>query len=195
MKVHPTIMLLTSVALLLAMQSADANRRAMFKRLNAFVGAGCEHAAVAVTGENSETVSVLFSNYDAGFQSRSGALHSSCEFSLPVSIPPGQRLSLLTAEWQGYAKGRGGFSRLYSVVGPRQRPWRVNRYNSAEGLNYLERDDMYPREVNPNCNGGEINIRIKSDIIATGRNSYIAVDTVDLQNKVVFRLNVTPCTP
>lgn len=194
MKIRSMLIVGGSLTLMLAVSSANVDRRAVFKRLNAFVGAGCEQATVAVAGENSETVSVLFSNYDAGFQSRSGALHTSCEFSLPVSVPPGQRLSLLTAEWQGYVKGRGGFSRLYSVIGPRQRPWRVNRYNSTEGLNYLERDDMYPREVNPNCNGGEINIRIKSDIVAAGRDSYIAVDTVDLQKKVVFRLNVTPCT-
>lgn len=144
-------------------------------------------------GENTETLSVLFGKYDAGRNSRSGALHTNCEFSLPITVPPGQRLSVLTAEWQGYVKGKGGLSRLYSKVGVRQHPLRVSRYSAADGRNYVERDDMRPRDMNADCNGGEINIRVRSDIIANGPDSYIAVDTVDLQNQVVFRLNWIPC--
>jgi hypothetical protein len=179
--------------LLIALQPVEANRKAMFKRISALSGAGCEQGSVAVAGENTETLSVLFSQYDAGRESRSGTLHTKCEFSLPISVPPGQRLSVLTAEWQGYVKGRGALSRVYSLTGPRQRPRRVSRYREPEGKNYLERDDMYPREINRNCHGGEINIRVKSNIIAANARSYIAVDTVDLQNQVVFRLHWTPC--
>jgi hypothetical protein len=193
MKSRIATVLSVSLVILLATQTAEADRRAMFKRIGAFSGAGCEQGSVVVAGENTETISVLFGKYDAGRNSRSGALHTQCEFSLPISVPPGQRLSGLTAEWQGYVKGRGGLSRLYSAVGPRQRPWRVSRYNSAGGTNYLERDDMYPREINRDCSGGELNVRIRSDIIANGPDSYIAVDTLDLQNQVVFRLNWVPC--
>ena len=193
MKCQVSTYVLLSLALFTVMQSVNANPRAMFKRIGAFSGAGCEQNTVTVAGENSNTVSVLFSKYDAGRNSRSGALHTSCEFSLPISVPAGQRLSVLTAEWQGYVKGRGGLSRLYSAVGPRQRPWRISRYNAAEGKNYLEQDDMYPRDLNTNCSGGEYTLRIKSDLLAASLDSYIAVDTVDLKNQVVFRLNWVPC--
>lgn len=186
-------LLSVSVLVLLVANPAEANRRALFKSPRAFMGAGCEAGSVVVAGDNSESVSVLFGKYDAGRSSRSGTLRTHCEFSLPISVPPGQRLSVLTAEWQGYVKGRGGFSRRYSAVGSRQRPWRVDRYQSREGMNYLQRDDMYPREVNADCKGGEFNLRINSEIIAAGNDSYIAVDTVDLHNQVVFRLNWVPC--
>ena len=193
MKTRLATILSVSMLILLVANPAQANRRALFKSPRAFAGAGCEPGTVVVAGDNTESVSVLFGKYDAGRSSRSGTLRTHCEFYLPISVPPGQRLSVLTAEWQGYVKGRGGLSRRYSAVGPRQRPWRVDRYQSREGMNYLQRDDMYPREVNAGCTGGELNLRINSEIIAAGNDSYIAVDTVDLNNQVVFRLNWVPC--
>jgi hypothetical protein len=64
MKTHFATVLSIGLVILLATQTADANRRAMFKRVGAFSGAGCEQGSVVVAGENTETMSVLFGKYD-----------------------------------------------------------------------------------------------------------------------------------
>lgn len=179
--------------ILLANQVFARDQHARFKKPSMVDGAGCEAGSVTTVGEGTETLSLLFGRYDAGKNSLSGRMRTHCSFSVPVEVPEGYRLSSLSADWMGFIQGKGKLRRHYSILRSGNRPWKVNHYNSPQGLNYLEHDDMEAKRFGDHCQGGQYNIQVNSEIMTAGQDSYIAVDTLDLQNRVTFRLGWSAC--
>lgn len=188
----------SALLVLLASQAASATDPVFFKAPIMFAGTGCPVGSIPPpTGVNTATLSILFGRYDAGMSAASGMpLHAACNFAVPVHVPQGFQLSVLTADWQGFDKGSGTLQRKYFVLpgppGPNV-PWKINNYNNSG--NFLADDNLIHTTATTGCAGGDFNLRINSNITANNSSSYIAVDTLDLQNKVVFHLNWSPCTP
>ena len=175
------------------MSSAQAAPAVHFKNPVNWAGTGCKAGSVSVSGANTATLSVLFDSYDAGKDSMSGLKRAACSFSVPVKVPPGFQMSHLTADWEGYIDGKGQLSRKYFLAGRPYTSWKRNTYRKPNGGNFSKRDNLYHATFASGCNGGIFNLRINSQIRAMGRNSYAAVDSADLHNKVKFRLRFRPC--
>ncbi|MCB1619147.1 MAG: DUF4360 domain-containing protein [Thiothrix sp.] len=164
-----------------------------FKNPINFAGTGCPANSIAVSGANSATLSILFDQYDAGNNSITGLNRSACSFAVPVHVPQGMQVSIMTADWQGFAQGRTQLSRKYFFAGAPAQPWLRNNYNSGGGRDFLERDNLIHSTTTWAPCGRDVQLRINSNIRTLGGNSYMAVDTVDLQNRVVFRVQWRNC--
>lgn len=190
-KLH--IAVASTLLVLLASQAASAADLVFFKAPVSVAGTGCSPGSISVVGENTATLSVLFAAYDAGAHAVSGLPRSACSFAVPVKVPQGFQVSVMTADWQGYAKGSGTLQRKYFLAGQPAQPWLTNNYGTASGTNFMANDGLMHATATTGCAGGEFNLRINSNIKANTPSSYIAVDTLDLQNKVVFHLKWAPC--
>lgn len=173
--------------------TANAADSVYFKSPINFAGTGCKADSVAVTGENSTTLSILFDAYDAGKTSASGLRRTSCNFAVPVHVPQGYQVSVLKADWQGFAEGKTELRRKYFFAGHPNQPWSVSNFNDSNGINYLKTDGRIHRSLSFSKCGKDKILRINSSIRAKGKNSYIAVDTADLSNKVIFRVQWRRC--
>jgi hypothetical protein len=186
---------LTSALLVLAVShSAHAADPVFFKSPINFNGTGCDPGSIVVSGENTASMSILFGRYDAGKNAISGLARSACNFAVPVHVPQGWQLSVMTADWQGFAQGQGRFTRSYGTSqNPNAIPQQVKALNSPSGANWQAKDGLMHSTAVSGCGGGDFNLRINSSVQAIGSNSYVAVDTVDMNNRVVFHLNWMPC--
>ena len=100
----------------------------------------------------------------------------------------------MTADWQGFAEGRTQLKRKYFFAGQPNANWLTSNFNSSAGTDYLKRDTMQHRTLTWAGCGRSVNLRINSNIRAKNRNSYMAVDTVDLKNKVKFHVKWRRCS-
>lgn len=181
---------------LIALAASQASAQVTFRAPMGFAGTGCPAGSMNVTGENTSTLSILFDSYDAGqgMNSVSGMPRTSCNFSIPVRVPAGYQVSLITADWRGYAQGGVQLSREYFIAGQRG----PRQFTRPSG-DYIEQDSMAMVSWSPCSNQEqEITMRVNSSIRAMGRPSYIAVDSVDVRGKrinlpVIFNLQAQRC--
>ena len=176
--------------------NATANSNAVFfKSPIGFAGTGCQAGSISITGENTDTLSVLFDSYDAGSDSASGQnRRASCSFSVPIRVPAGFQVSTMTADWQGFAEGRTQLNRKYFFAGqPFDAQWLRSNFNSRDGVDYLKRDTMQHQTFTWSPCGRDVTLRINSNIRAMNNKSYMAVDTVDMKNRVEFHVQWRAC--
>lgn len=165
-----------------------------FKSPIGFAGTGCPAGSISVMGENTDTLSVLFDSYDTGFDSKSGQQRrASCNFAVPIQVPQGYQFSTLTADWQGFAQGSAQLKRKYFFAGQPDVPWLTDQFNNRSGAEFLKQDTLMHSTTTWSPCGATANLRINSNILSNGSASYIAVDTVDLKNKVEFHMQWRKC--
>ena len=200
MKLLTTITAAAILGLSMA-SSVQAAPAVYFKNPVSWAGTGCTagssggiNNAVTVQGANSQTLSILFARFDAGSNSVSGLMRSACSFVIPIKIPRGFQISRLTADWEGFVEGRGQLKRKFFLAGSPYTGWRTNNFNMPNGNNFTKRDNLYHASFSSQCNGGTFNLRINSQIRALTPSSYAAVDSADLKNRILFRLQYLPCS-
>ncbi|MCW5198649.1 DUF4360 domain-containing protein [Desulfobulbus sp. F3] len=168
----------------------QGDAQVVFQAPMQFAGTGCQPGSYSFSGQASDTLTVLFSAYDAAKprdKAASKMENTACSFVLPVQVPPGFQVAAMTADWRGYAEGSTQLFREYFIAGQRG-PQRVT---SPRG-NYTESDNLM-RTSWGGCKGGTVPLRINSRVRAAGSPSYIAVDTLDLQNQIVFHVVSRAC--
>ena len=158
-----------------------------------WAGTGCKAGSVSISGAKTASLSILFDSYDAGKDSKSGLTRSACSFSIPIKIPTGYKIAHLTADWEGYVEGKGELSRKYFLTGQPQTAWKKNAYHKPEGDNFTIRDNINQTSLSSTCNGGAFNLRVDSQLKTTGEDSYVAIDSTDLHNKVQLSLRLRSC--
>ncbi|MGB0845783.1 MAG: DUF4360 domain-containing protein [Thiolinea sp.] len=183
----------TTALLSMSMASTASASSVFFKSPINFAGTGCPAGSIAVSGANTDTLSILFDGYDAGKDSVSGVRRAACSFAVPVHVPQGYQVSVMTADWQGYAEGKVQLKRKYFFAGQPNTPWLTSNINSSNGTDFLKRDNMQHRTLTWAGCGRSVNLRINSNLRAKTRNSYAAIDTLDLKNKVKFHLKWRRC--
>jgi len=188
-----TTFIATAVLGLSMVSSVQARPAVYFKNPVGWAGTGCKAGTATVIGANTNTLSILFDSYDAGKDSESGRKRTACSFAIPIKVPAGYQVSHLTADWEGYIEGKGQLSRKYFLAGRPFVSWKRNTYNKPNGGNFTKRDNLYHSTFRSSCRGGTFNLRINSQIRALGRHSYAAVDSLDLKNRVLFKLRFRPC--
>lgn len=185
----------TAAVLGLSMSSAaHAADNVYFKNPVGFAGTGCPAGSVSVNGANTDTMSILFDQYDAGAGSASGQPgRASCNFAVPVHVPQGFQVSNMTADWQGFAQGQTTLKRKYFFAGAPSTPWVTSNFNSPAGVDFLKQDTLSHGSFTWSDCGRDVMLRINSNARAIGGSSYMAVDTLDLQNRIVFQVQWRTC--
>lgn len=193
MKILNTI---ASAAILTVSMTAAAQAAPVyFKSPVGFGGTGCPAYSIPdPVGVNTDTLTIFFTQYDAGPDSASGmGRRAACSFAVPVHVPQGWQVSTMTADWQVYTEGRGELKRKYFFAGQPFVPWLTSNFNAPHGNTTTKRDTlMHSTSTWSKC-GRDVNLRISSEVRPQGRNSYIGVDSLDLQNKVRFQLKWKRC--
>ena len=160
-----------------------------FKKPMEFAGTGCGTGSYTFSGDGTDTLSILFSEYDAADPAdgaMSGLRHASCSFAVPIHVPSGYQVSVLTSDWRGFAQGSTELFREYFFAGETG----GSKTSNPNG-NYTERDDGLQYESSL-C-GKDVILRINSSIQATGSGSYIAVDSADLKNSLEIYVQLEKC--
>ncbi|MCI5210074.1 MAG: DUF4360 domain-containing protein [Candidatus Electrothrix sp. ATG2] len=173
-------------------QAFAARPPVYFKAPIKFRGTGCPGPnSVSVSGENTDTLTVLFDQFDAAKpkdNAASGMMRTSCSFVVPVHVPSGLQVSTMTADWRGYAEGRTKLHREYFFAGQRGA-----KADSRPKGDYTLRDNLMHGTVVWGKCGTDVPMRVNASVRAESNPSYIAVDTVDLKNKIVFHLKWREC--
>ncbi len=164
-----------------------------FKEAINFVGTGCPVGTMDSTVLGT-TLTVMFDSYDAANppdDAVSGVRLSSCSFAVPVHIPAGWQISLLTADWRGGTIGEAELQREYFFAGQTDGIKIVSLFNDDD---YTERDSLNPSTYTA-CQSvdQDVVLRVNSTVFAISSDSYIGVESVDMDNKVVFKLNSQTC--
>ncbi|MCW5206436.1 DUF4360 domain-containing protein [Desulfobulbus sp. F5] len=172
--------------------TAEADAQVYFNSPIDFAGTGCKLGSYIFSGEKTDTLTVMFSAYDAANPSSnavSGLQNTSCNFVIPVYVPQGYQVSTMTTDWRGYAEGSTELFREYFFAGAKG----IGKISNPSG-NYTERDDDL---IYTTCSsyGEDVFLRINTSVRAIDSKSYIVVDTADFQNNVIFHLNWKKCDP
>jgi hypothetical protein len=168
----------------------QAAAQVVFKGPVQFAGTGCGAGTYALSGEGTDTLSILFSAYDAADPpdySVSKLKRAACDIAVPVQAPAGCQISVITADWRGYAAGSAELRREYFFAG---KPSLVKTSNPEE--NYTTSDSLRWKTVS--VSGEELIFRINSSIRALEPDSYIAVDTTDLHNTLILHVSQENCS-
>ena len=181
---------LAFAAAAVALFASQAAAQVVFQAPMQFAGTGCKAGEYSFSGDGTDTLTVLFSAYDAAQpkdKAASKMQRTACSFVVPVQVPPGFQVSTMTSDWRGFAEGKTELFREYFFAGQRGPQART-----APSGNYTERDNLMHTTWS-GCGGGLVPLRINSSVRAISNPSYIAIDTLDLQNKVVFQLKHRAC--
>ncbi|WP_020397058.1 DUF4360 domain-containing protein [Thiolinea disciformis] len=190
MKTVKTLVAAASLAFVaLASQnvSATPNKNAVYFGKPAIAGSGCKAGSTdyALTPDG-QTLSILFDSYSAS----SG--NKACNLAIPVHVPSGYQVSLLTADYRGFVQGAGDLRRSYFFAGSTG-PSLVTPMTSKAGKEYLQRDNMLSMTKVFSACGKDVNLRINSRIVPKGYKSTISVDSLDLKNGIIFQLKYKKC--
>ncbi|CAK8722798.1 DUF4360 domain-containing protein [Candidatus Electrothrix gigas] len=183
----------TVVCIAFVMGQAFAGPPVYFKSPIKFRGTGCPQGTYTVSGENTDTITIMFGQYDAAKPPRnaaSGMFRTSCNFVVPVSVPSGYQLANITANWRGYAEGKTKLHREYFFANQRG-----PSINSRPTGDYTLQDNLM-HNIWWSCNRGDVPMRINSSIRAQGNPSYIVMDQMDIKQQdggVTFRLKWRKC--
>jgi len=176
-----------AVAATTQVQAAPNNNEVYFKA-PAIAGSGCPaHSTDYAITPDGQTLTVLFSDYYT-----EGRRPKSCNIAVPVHVPNGYQVSLMTADYRGFVQGRAELSRSYFFAGQRG-PSKRSRLSSGHGKDYLERDKLITASNSYAKCGSDVNLRINSRVRGFSRNSFVTVDSLDLQNGMVFHLQYRRC--
>ncbi|PID49770.1 MAG: hypothetical protein CR991_04950 [Proteobacteria bacterium] len=182
------VLLMSAVLAAAASQAqADPNDNAVYFQAPAIAGSGCPAGTsdYAITPDG-QTLTILFDEYMAS------PGMATCNIAVPVHVPNGFQVSLMTADYRGFVQGRAELSRSYFFAGERS-PRKRTRFNSRTGEEYLERDNLLTTSNSFSKCGADVNLRINSRIRTYNRSSLISVDSLDLNNGMVFHLQYQPC--
>ena len=191
-----TATLSAALAVFVSLAAASAEEQPYFKAPMDVIGTGCPQGSFTVTGEESDTLTLLFGKYDAAdppSNAVSGLSRSSCNFAVPIHVPAGFQVSQLTADWRGYAEGETVLTRQYFFADqPESQQDKTTLFNEINGIDFLELDSLDPTQYTAcQSQARDVVLRINSAVQAKSSDSYIVVDTID--EALVFELNWQAC--
>ena len=177
---------IVAAAVLTAAGFSTAEAQVYFKAPVDFAGTGCGVGSYVVVGEGTDTLSILFSAYDAALPVDNAASRldrASCNFAIPIHVPAGCQISVLLSDWRGYSEGSTELFREYFVAGQA-----VSSKTTNPVGNYTERDSGMQYKTF-SVAGEDVTLRINSSIRALTSVSYISVDSIDMRNTLTLHLN------
>lgn len=182
--------LITSALLTAILSQANiaiANQDAVYFQAPAIAGSGCpaDTTDFAITPDG-QTLTILFDAYSADPGNKT------CNIAVPVHVPNGFQVSLVTADYRGFVEGRADLRRSYFFAGE-VGPSLVTPFNIASGREYTERDSLTTSSNSFAHCGQDVNLRIQTRIMTKTNNSSISVDSLDLNNGMVFQLQYQRC--
>ena len=149
-------------------------------------GSGCSGTSNYRVTPNGKTLSISFKKFIASPSNKT------CTITVPIAVPSGFKLSVLTADYRGFVKGKGELKRSYRAAGSSGGA-KKNSFNKTSGDDYYVNDNLLRMNKKMSQCGKNITLKINARIKAADADSKISVDSDDSSSGAIFHLQYSPC--
>lgn len=165
-------------------------------------GTGCPGGSVSATlSPDATSLSLLFDSYvvEAGGDTGKSFDRKSCNIAIPVHVPQGLSISILSIDYRGYNNFQSGsnsqFNVEYFFAGARG-PVFSRKFNGPKDEDYLIHNELTAQTIVWSGCGADVNLRTNSSIrvATTGNKQALAtVDSEDVSAAIVYQLQWKKC--
>jgi len=165
-------------------------------------GTGCPDGSASVTlSPDAKSLSILFDEYyvEAGGSTNKSLERKSCNIAIPVHVPQGLSVSILTIDYRGYnslpSGARSVFNVEYFFAGQRG-PTFSKTFNGKLDKDYLITNKLKASALVWSKCGADVNLRTNSSIRVQTKQNKEALATVDSQDvsaAIVYALQWKKC--
>ncbi len=166
-------------------------------------GNGCpQGSASAILSPDSKTLTVLFDQYSAEAGKTSGRKldRKACNLAIPVHIPQGLSISILSIDYRGFnSLPSGGVSEMnveYFFAGSRGPQYRKRFYGPVSS-DYLLNNTLAAGAIVWSACGADTILRANTSVVATTNRSneqtIITLDSADIKAGLVYHLQWKRC--
>jgi hypothetical protein len=165
-------------------------------------GTGCPDGSASVTlSPDAKSLSILFDEYyvEAGGSTNKSFERKNCNIAIPVHVPQGLSVSILTIDYRGYNNiptgGKSTFAVEYFFAGQRG-PKFQKSFNGALDEEYLITNKLQASALVWSACGADVNLRTNSSILVQTKQNKEALATVDSQDvsaAIVYQLQWKNC--
>ncbi len=193
-------LLLASMVWLLAAATAHADDISL--GTPAYGGSGCAAGTVSTTlSPDQKALSILFDEYQVavGGETHKAFDRKSCNVAIPVHVPQGRSVSILTVDYRGFNRLPTGASSQFNVeyffAGGRGPSFRRSFRGPLES-DYIITNELVADALVWSACGEDVNLRTNSSMrLSTKRNAeaLATVDTEDVKAAIVYHLQWRSC--
>ena len=151
-------------------------------------GTGCPDGSASVTlSPDAKSLSILFDEYyvEAGGATNKSLDRKSCNIAIPVHVPQGLSVSILTIDYRGYnslpSGARSVFNVEYFFAGQRG-PRFSKTFRGELDKDYLITNKLQATALVWSACGADVNLRTNSSIRVQTRQNKEALATVDSED-------------
>lgn len=166
-------------------------------------GTGCPvGTASAILAPDGSALTLLFDQYvaQAGGATRLSMDRKNCNISIPVLVPEGFSVSILTVDYRGFVSiprgGSGKFSAEYFFAGSRG-PIVTRNFQSGLEDDYHITNKLGIQAMVWSACGADVNLRVNTSmLVKTNRfmdDAMGVVDSADFQTGIIFHLKYRRC--
>lgn len=165
-------------------------------------GSGCPDGTASVTlAPDAKSLSILFDEYyvEAGGSTNKSFDRKSCNIAIPVHVPQGLSVSILTIDYRGYnnipSGGKTTFNVEYFFAGSKGPTFNKN-FNGPLDSDYLITNKLQANALVYSACGADVNLRTNSSIrVQTKQNkeALATVDSEDVGASIKFLLQWKQC--
>ena len=185
-----------------AAQNPPPNPNSIYLGAPGYGGTGCPDGTVSVTlSPDQKSLSLIFDGYEvsAGGTTRRSFDRKSCNVAIPVHVPQGQSVSVLSIDYRGFNHlPRGAQSQFnveYFFAGTTGPAFRRTFYGALDS-DYLINNQLQASAIVWSPCGADVNLRTNSSMRITTSNNAEAMATVDSEDvnaALVYHLQWRAC--
>jgi hypothetical protein len=171
--------------------------------LPGYGGSGCPSGSVSATlSPDAKTLSLIFDQYEVSAGGMTGRTYDrkSCNVAIPVHVPSGYSISVLSVDYRGYNhlpyRGTSQFNVEYFFAGGRGPAFRRSFWGSLDSDYFINNQLTAESMVWSPC-GADVNLRTNSSMrVATYNNAEATatVDSEDVNAAIVYHLQMRRCS-
>ncbi len=165
-------------------------------------GTGCPSGSVSATlSPDNKALSIIFDAYQVSAGGTTGRSfdRKSCNVAIPVSVPEGYSVAVLSVDYRGYnrlpPRAASQFNVEYFFAGSRGPAFRRNFYGALDS-DFLINNALVVQSMVWSACGADVNLRTNSSMRVSTVNNAEAMATVDTQDvnaAIVYRLSWRRC--
>ena len=165
-------------------------------------GTGCPDGSASVTlSPDAKSLSIIFDEYyvEVGGATNKSLERKSCNIAIPVHVPQGLSVSVLTVDYRGYNSlptgAKSTFAVEYFFAGV-QGPKFNKTFNGALDKDYLITNKLQATALVWSACGADVNLRTNSSIrVQTKQNkeALATVDSEDISAAIKYQLQWKKC--
>ncbi len=170
--------------------------------LPGYGGTGCPDGTASGTlSPDAKSLSILFDEYyvEVGGATNKSLDRKSCNIAIPVHVPQGLSVSILTIDYRGYNSLPAGANSTFSVeyfFAGKKGPTFVKTFNGAQDKDYLITNKLQASALVWSACGADVNLRTNSSIRARttqNKEALVTVDSEDINAAIEYHFQWKKC--